>query len=602
MPGIFGVISAKPVLDCQSTIQSMLASMRHEPSYVSGTCSVTDFGVFAGWVAHPGSFAAAHSGTYHEFGITLVFSGECFGGEPPLECKVGNASPVSWIARQYAERGEQFVVSLNGLFSGLLIDHRRRRAVLFNDRYGLERIYYHEDRGTTYFASEAKALLQVVPKTRAFDEKGVAQYLAYGCTLGTTTLFSGVSLLPPASIWVSEPGTGWHEKTYFSPREWEEQESLSQSQFDNAFADTFPRVLPRYMTDPGRLGIALTGGLDTRMIMACLPETTTKPTTYTFSGRTEQILDAKLAARIAHDCGMSHHVLRIGDDFLSGFGEMVARSVYISDGCCGATGAHELYFNRAAAKLAPIRLTGNFGSEVLRSVSTFEPSNLELGLLSSEMRSAIEATRTARSSTEENPVTFAAFREIPWNLIGTLLTGRSQVTFRTPYLDNDLVALAYRLPAAARASSLPALRFIEQADPELSRIPTDRGHIGTSRGPAWMLRRALAELTFKIDYLHKEGLPGALASFSPLLDLLAPTGILGLHKFLPYSRWFRKELSPYLMNVCTDSHTRNLPFFEPPFLESMLKAHLQGSKNFVREINAVLTLEAVDRQLLKSTT
>ena len=72
---------------------------------------------------------------------------------------------------------------MNGLFSGLLIDKRQKKAVLFNDRYGIERIYYYEADGDFYFASEAKALLRILPQARAFDEEGVAQFLAYGCTL-----------------------------------------------------------------------------------------------------------------------------------------------------------------------------------------------------------------------------------------------------------------------------------------------------------------------------------------------------------------------------------------------------------------------------------
>ena len=66
------------------------------------------------------------------------------------------------------------------------------------------------------------------------------------------------------------------------------------------------------------------------------------------------------------------------------------------------------------------------------------------------------------------------FREIPSSLFGSLAAGRSQVTFRTPYLDNDLVSLAYRAPADARRSPDSALRLIGESDPRLGRIPTDR--------------------------------------------------------------------------------------------------------------------------------
>ena len=56
-------------------------------------------------------------------------------------------------------------MSLNGRFQGLLTDRTRRTALLFNDRYGMQRIYYHQGRDTFYFAAEAKALLAVRPSS-----------------------------------------------------------------------------------------------------------------------------------------------------------------------------------------------------------------------------------------------------------------------------------------------------------------------------------------------------------------------------------------------------------------------------------------------------
>ena len=53
-------------------------------------------------------------------------------------------------------------------------------------------------------------------------------------------------------------------------------------------------------------GIALTGGLDTRMIMACRPQNTGDQTCYTFAGERGETLDDKIAARIAAACGLDH--------------------------------------------------------------------------------------------------------------------------------------------------------------------------------------------------------------------------------------------------------------------------------------------------------
>ena len=72
------------------------------------------------------------------------------------------------------------------------------------------------------------------------------------------------------------------------------------------------------------------------------------------------------------------------------------KTVSVTDGCFGATGAHELYLNAKARELAPIRLTGNFGSEVLRSMSTFKPLGLSQDLFTSDFGAVVASSaRTA---------------------------------------------------------------------------------------------------------------------------------------------------------------------------------------------------------------
>ena len=273
--------------------------------------------------------------------------------------------------RLYDRLGENWVVELNGLFSGLLIDRRRGRAFLFNDRYGVERVYVHQTEDATYFASEAKALLRVLPATRSFDDEGVAQFLTFGCPVEGRTLFRGIRLLEGGSVWTFEGGS-CRKKTYFTPAEWERQPTLSAEDFQSEFQSKFKSALPRYLASESRIGISLTGGLDTRMIMACLPALSTPPICYTYAGLQGHTLDARIAARVASECGLEHRVLRIGPDFLSDYSRYVDRTVYATDGCAGALWSHEIYLNEQARQLAPVRLTGNFGSEVLRGMSTFK--------------------------------------------------------------------------------------------------------------------------------------------------------------------------------------------------------------------------------------
>ena len=221
---------------------------------------------------------------------------------------------------------------MNGLFSGLLVDQRRKKVFLFNDRYGMERIYWHETVEAFYFASEAKALLRVLPELREFDRTGVAQFLGVGCALGGRTLFRDIQLLPGGSRWSFENGKVSREN-YFSPSTWEALPKLSDADYEEQFRATFQKIIPRYFHTDSKLGIALTGGLDTRMLMACHPHDAARETSYTFTGPEGRTLDDRIAARVAAACGLEHQLLRLGPDFFSSFAEQPSVTNTVLSAC-----------------------------------------------------------------------------------------------------------------------------------------------------------------------------------------------------------------------------------------------------------------------------
>jgi asparagine synthase (glutamine-hydrolysing) len=590
MPGIVGIISRqKPSAECSRLVTAMLACMKHERFYETGTCFVPEMGVYGGWIAHKGSYAASQSTSSRDESVSVLFSGECF--DPGVDS--GDD-----LREVYRRSGDRFVAELNGLFSGVVIDRLQRRALLFNDRYGVERLYFYEAGDAVYFASEAKALLYVLPELRAFDDEAVAEFLSFGCTLGGKSLFRHVRFLEGGSLWSFENGS-CRKKRYFDRQTWERQTPLSAEAFESEFAETFSsKVLPRYVGPGLPIGISLTGGLDTRMIMACLPPSEHKPVCYTFSGFNGDTGDDRVAASVAATCGLNHHILRLESDFITQFGDYADRTAYVTDGCSGPTGAHEIYLNARARQLAPVRLTGNFGSEILRGVSGLRPRSLSGELFNDEFKPVVDAVTSLSLRHDEHSVGFAAFEEIPWRLFGTMAAAKSQILFRTPYLDTDLVALAYRAPLISRQSSAPALNLVEKCNPALGRIQTDRGLLRGRRGAVHGMARLFSEVTFKLDYFYTEGLPARLSPFDSMSPYLFKAKLLGRHKYLPFRRWFRKELAPYVTEVLADRQTSRLPYWNRKTLASMASDHISGRKNYVREIDAVLTLEAADRLII----
>jgi asparagine synthase (glutamine-hydrolysing) len=246
-----------------------------------------------------------------------------------------------------------------------------------------------------------------------------------------------------------------------------------------------------------------------------------------------------------------------------------------------------------------VRLTGNYGSEILRGVSTFKPISLSPKLWAPQF--PCRCWSEFNSNASKHPVTFAAFCETPWKLFGALAAGRSQVTFRTPYLDNEIVSVAYQAPECLRKSSIPAWHLIRTNSSLLGDIPTDRRPPPEAAWLAGILKRCFSEVTFKIDYLNNEGWPHWLWTCESLFrGLCSKAAILGLHKFLHYRTWFRGELATYVRDTMMQASVRQSPLWNGHFVERMVEEHAEGRKNYVAEINAVLTLEATERLLFRS--
>jgi asparagine synthase (glutamine-hydrolysing) len=604
MPGIAGVISRKPAAENARIVNAMIATMWHERFYVTGTVAASEPGVAAGWLAHPDSFAAGQIFQNEQKDLVLVFSGECF---IPAETKsflkqqghVFSDTGGDCLVHLYEEHGERFLENLNGLFSGLLIDRRRRQCLLFNDRYGMERIYWHQAPDAFYFASEAKALLRVLPGLREFDRAGVAQFLGVGCALAGRTLFHDIQLLPGGSRWTFENGACRRDE-YFSPAIWEALPKLSGPEYEARFRSLFGKILPRYFDSASRVGISLTGGLDTRLIMACHPHDPRHETCYTFTGPAGRTLDDRVAARVAAACGLEHRLFRLGPDFFSNFAAHADKAVFVTDGCSGIMGAHEIYFHQQARALAMLRLTGNYGSEICRAISTFKPLGLMPQMFNPDFLLAVNAAAGQLAALKKHPDTFTAFHEVPLNLFGNLAAGRSQISFRTPYLDNELVALAYQCPPGIKKSSLPAMRLVKACSPALDRIPTDRGFISDRSDLEIFFRRAFAEITFKLDYCSNAGLPRPFGPLDPFFKPVARVlGLAGLHKFAKYSTWFRSDLAPYVTDKIAAVQKNTNGFWDSPALGPMAREHFSSRKDFPSEINAALTLESLERQLFR---
>jgi asparagine synthase (glutamine-hydrolysing) len=533
----------------------------------------------------------------------MIFSGEEYTTERPRRHAAGGAKPpaAAYLADLY-ESESNFPACLNGRFHGLLADLSSGTATLFNDRYGIHRLYYYQSTDTLYFAAEAKAILEVCPELRTADSRGLGELVACGCVLENRTIFKGMHVLPPASAWVFRDGVVEQRHTYFEPREWEEQTVLEPESYYREIRDVFARQLPKYFGGAQRVGMSLTGGLDTRMIMAWHKAATGSLPCYSFGGVFRDCQDVLLARKVADACGQPHQVIELGDDFLRRFANYAERVVYLTDGCAAVSHAADLFGNERAAQIAPVRMTGNYGGEVLRRVRAFKPEEPAPGLFSSELLASVrEAKKTYVSSIQVHPLSFALFRQTPWHHYGLLALEQTQVSLRSPYLDNDFVRTVYRAPASTLVSNEVCLRLIGDGDPLLRRIRTDRGTGGDQGRVRSAAAKALLEFTFKAEYAYDYGMPQWAAAIDHVASPFHFERLfLGRHKFKHYRIWYRDTLSGYLKEMLLDPLTLSRPYVNSKMLETMVQGHTKGKRNYTSEIHQILTVELIHRLFIDS--
>jgi asparagine synthase (glutamine-hydrolysing) len=601
MPGIVGLITKMPREWAEPQLTRMIEAIRHESFYETGTWIDEASGTYVGWVAQKNSFSDGMPLFNERRDTILVFSGEEF-PEPMTTRRLKERGHVFETGGpcylvHMSEEDPAFPASLNGRFHGLLIDRRQGTVTLFNDRYGMQRICYHESKEAFYFAAEAKAILSVRSQLRTLDPRGLGEFVSCGCVLKNRTLFEGIQVLPPASAWVFRCGSIEEKGTYFEAKEWEEQSPLDPEIYYQTLRETFSKNLSRYFDGSQQVGMSLTGGLDTRMILAWHRPAPDSVPCYSFGGMFRESQDVLLGRQVASALNQSYQVIPVGDEFLSDFPRYAERTVYLTDGCVDVSHSPDLYANERAREIAPVRITGNYGGEVLRRVRAFGPTSPVAELFRPEFLTYVEAAKnTFNSQLQVHPLSFAVFRQAPWHHHGLLALEQSQLSLRSPYLDNSFVQTVFRAPESACTKNDVSLRLIAEGNSSLLKIRTDRGLGGTHGRLAAKISRGLLEFTAKAEYAYDYGMPQQVAQLDHLFSSFHAERIfLGRHKFYHFRVWYRDALSNYVQEMLLDTRSMSRSYVNKSGLEKIVRAHIKGNRNYTTAIHKVLTLELVHR-------
>jgi asparagine synthase (glutamine-hydrolysing) len=264
-----------------------------------------------------------------DLGLVVAFNG-CIYNHRELRADLERAghwfrstSDTEVLLKAYAEWGEDFVDRLVGMFALCLVEIDTGRVVLVRDRLGIKPLYLAQVPGALRFASSLPALLQGGGVDTEIDRVALHHYLTFHSVVPPPrTILVGVRKLPPATVLTIEPDGSSRQRTFWSlpAGRRPEREDWSATDWEDAVLAGVRTAVERRLVADVPVGVLLSGGLDSSLIVGLLAEAgQTGLATFSIGfdsvgGREGD--EFRYSDLIANEFATDHHRIQVGADRL----------------------------------------------------------------------------------------------------------------------------------------------------------------------------------------------------------------------------------------------------------------------------------------------
>jgi asparagine synthase (glutamine-hydrolysing) len=585
MCGVAGILSHDGSRVEESELQLMAAAIRHRGPDDDGCFVGEGIGLAAVRLAIIDVSAAGHQPMVSSDGRhVLVYNGELYNFRE-LRRELEDAgrrfqsrTDTEVVLQALEEWGERALERFDGMFAFALWDTQERSLFIARDRFGIKPLYYADAGGRFLFGSEVKALLAAGLPARA-NPQALTEYFTFQNVFSDHTLFDGVKLLPPGhTLTVSGSRVATRRYWDFVP---EPADQVAEDEWVERVRVAFERAVTRQLVSDVPLGSYLSGGMDSASVVSVASRSIPRLMTFTggfdlssVSGL-ELVFDEREDAEQAASFFRTEHyemVMHAGD-----MAWILPELVWHLEDLRVGMAYQNHYIARLASKFVTVALAGTGGDELFAGYpwryellagatdradfdrrcygywSRLVPDDDKSSFFTGETWSAVrshspfEAYRAVIEPVDElDPVAKALYFEMKTFLHG-LLVVEDKVSMahsleaRVPFLDNDLVDIARRMPS-----------HLKHADGDGKRI----------------LRKAMTPLLpAPIVEKKKQG-------FSP-----------------PDESWYRGETMSYISTMLRSSRARERGYFEPLFIDRILNEHASARVNHRLLIWSLLSFE-----------
>jgi len=302
VPGVVGIWHKQ---NPRPALEEALEALRHLPAWTAETFRLCP-GLALGAVRAKKDDAWCRSDSD---GLGLLLFGDAFSFHPHPRKLTAQA-----LLASYRESSFDAWRELEGAFVIVLVDTARRRLHLFNDRFGFLPLYYLSGEEMFCFGPEAKAVFKAAGRAPRLSARGVARFIVCACNFGTAPIYEDLRRLEPASVLTLElDSLRLHIRKYWN-LVFEPAPKLRLAEavdlLYEATADSHKMI---FCDQPKNVGLLLSGGLDSRCILAMTNRFGLAPCRIISLGARDDLplSDPAIARQLAGDFGHGFEFLRL---------------------------------------------------------------------------------------------------------------------------------------------------------------------------------------------------------------------------------------------------------------------------------------------------
>lgn len=503
-------------------------------------------------------------------------------------------SDTEVILKAYAQWGKECVQRFNGMFAFTIWDNSKKELFVARDRYGIKPLYYFLNENYFVFASEIKAILQHPAINTSVSVEALNEYFSFQNIFSDLTLFKNIKLLPAGSYLNIQllKSSEIQQKKYWDYN-FTEENYLSESEYIAELNRLFEQAVNRQLISDVEIGSYLSGGIDSGAITCLASKNFTELKTFTCgfdlssASGLELAFDERQKAEFLSNRYKTEHyeiVLKAGDM------ERVMQELiwHIEDLRVGQSYPN-YYVSRLASKFVKVVLSGAGGDELFagypwryyRAVNNdcsenyiqkyykywqrLVPDNIKQkfftekiysGDFNKNTESIFKSIINGKEYFVKSPAEYinrSLYFEIKTFLHGLLvvedkISMAHSLETRVPFLDNDLVDFAMKVPVKYKLNELESA--MQQNENDIQKI------YAQTRDGKIILKKALSK------YVPEDYVNGFKQGFSA-----------------PDASWFRGESIEYIKNFLFNKNSRIYDYIQADTARALMQEHFEGKTN-----------------------